>query len=282
MRSLSHKKSTTPWALILGASSGFGGAAAIELAKNGYNIFGVHLDRQVNMPQVKHVVKEIEKHGKHAVFFNINAADSIKRSETLDEINERLSVGDEGLVKVLVHSLAFGTLKPFISKSPNDSISQAQMEMTIDVMANSLVYWTQGLIIRGLFAEGGRIFGLTSAGSQAVIPNYGAVSAAKAALESHIRQLAFELGPMGITANAIMAGVTDTPALQKIPGAQKMLELAKLKNPRGRATLPIDVAHAIVMLSKDESHWISGNVIGVDGGENIVSFIGEKSFHPIK
>lgn len=282
MRSLSHKKPVTHWALILGASSGFGGATAIELAKNGYNIFGVHLDRQVNMPQVKHIVKEIEKHGRHAVFFNINAADSIKRSETLDEINERLSVGDEGLVKVLVHSLAFGTLKPFISKSPNDGITQAQMEMTIDVMANSLVYWTQGLIVRGLFAEGGRIFGLTSAGSQAVIPNYGAVSAAKAALESHIRQLAFELGPMGITANAIMAGVTDTPALQKIPGAQKMLELAKLKNPRGRATLPIDVAHAIVMLTKDESHWISGNVIGVDGGENIVSFIGEKSFHPIK
>lgn len=282
MRSLSHRKPIPHWALILGASSGFGAATAIELAKNGYHIFGVHLDRQVTIPQVKHVIKEIEKAGKHAVYFNINAADSIKRQETLDEIQERLSGEHSGLVKVLVHSLAFGTLKPFISKTSNDSISQVQMEMTLDVMANSLVYWTQGLIVRNLFAEGGRIFGLTSAGSHTVIPNYGAVSAAKAALESHIRQLAFELGPMGITANAIMAGVTDTPALQKIPGAVKMLELAKMKNPRGRVTIPADVAHAIVMLCREESYWISGNVIGVDGGENIVNFIGEKSFHQIK
>jgi enoyl-[acyl-carrier protein] reductase III len=282
MRSFSHKKPAHYWALILGASSGFGGATAIELAKNDYNIFGVHLDRQVTMPQVKQVIKEIEKHGRQAIFFNINAADSIKRQETLDEINERLSTDDGGLVKVLVHSLAFGTLKPFISKSLNDSITQAQMEMTLDVMANSLVYWTQGLITRELFAEGGRIFGLTSAGSKSVIQNYGAVSAAKAALESHIRQLAFELGPMGITSNAIMAGVTDTPALNKIPGAHKMLEIARLKNPRGRVTLPTDVAQAIVMLCREDSGWISGNVIGVDAGENIVNFIGEKNHHPLK
>ncbi len=278
----SHKKPKQYWALILGASSGFGGATAIELAKNGYNIFGVHLDRQVTLPQVKHVIKEIEKAGREAVFFNINAADAIKRQETLDDIKERLANGDDGLVKVLVHSLAFGTLRPFITKSQNDSITQAQMEMTSDVMAHSLVYWTQGLVSRGLLAEGGRIFGLTSAGSRTIIPNYGAVSAAKAALESHIRQLAFELGPMGVTANALMAGVTDTPALQKIPGAQKMLEGAKLKNPHGRVTVPQDVAHAIAMLCKDESNWISGNVIGVDGGESIVSFASDKSSHFIK
>ncbi len=273
----SHKKPQQYWALILGASSGFGGATAIELAKNGYNIFGVHLDRQITLPQVKYVIKEIEKAGREAVFFNINAADAIKRQETLDDIQERLANGENGLVKVLVHSLAFGTLRPFISKSQNDSITQAQMEMTSDVMAHSLVYWTQGLVSRGLLAEGGRIFGLTSAGSKTIIPNYGAVSAAKAALESHIRQLAYELGPMGVTANAIMAGVTDTPALQKIPGAKKMLEDAKLKNPHGRITVPQDVAQAIVMLCKDESSWISGNVIGVDGGESIVSFAGDKN-----
>ena len=68
------------------------------------------------------------------------------------------------------------------------------MSMTLDVMAHSLVYWTQGLVQRDLFANNGRIFALTSAGSHTVIPNYGAVSAAKAALESHIRQLSVELG----------------------------------------------------------------------------------------
>ncbi len=265
------------WALILGASSGFGGASAIELAKAGYNIFGVHLDRQITMPQVNQIIKKIEKAGRQAVFFNINAADSIKRQEVLDEIEERFKK-DKGVVKVLIHSLAFGTLKPFIADSQNNAITQAQMEMTLDVMAHTLVYWTQGLIFRNLFADGGRIFALTSSGSHTVIPNYGAVSAAKAALESHIRQLAFELGPRRITANAIMAGVTDTPALRKIPGSDKMIEAAKMKNPQGRLTTPEDVAKAIVSLCSENCDWISGNVIGVDGGENIVGFVTEFNF----
>lgn len=265
------------WALILGASSGFGGASALELAKHGYDIFGVHLDRQITMPNVTQLIRKIEHIKRQAVFFNINAADSIKRNEILDEIKERLDTRDKGKIKILIHSLAFGALRPFIAKKQTDCISQSQMEMTIDVMANSLVYWTQGLIFRDLFADRGRIFALTSAGSHSVISSYGAVSAAKAALEAHIRQLAVELASMGITANAIKAGVTDTPALQKIPGSKKMIESTKLKNPRGRLTEPEDVARAIVNLCRESASWISGNVIGVDGAEDIVSFTGEKS-----
>jgi len=271
-----------PWALILGASSGFGGAVALELAKHGYNIFGVHLDRQITMPNVTHLIRRIEHTKQHAVFFNINAADAIKRNEVLDEITERLHGHEKGSVKVLVHSLAFGTLKPFIAKSQNNCISQAQMEMTLDVMANSLVYWTQGLLFRNLLAEGGRIFTLTSAGSHSVIPSYGAVSAAKAALEAHTRQLAYELAPMNVTANAIMAGVTDTPALQKIPGAKNMIDSTKLKNPRGRLTEPEDVAKALLMLCSEEAGWVSGNIIGVDGAEDIINFTGDRTAHHIK
>ncbi|MEK7872177.1 MAG: SDR family oxidoreductase, partial [Nitrospirota bacterium] len=144
------------------------------------------------------------------------------------------------------------------------------MEMTADVMANSLVYWTQDLVSRGLMKKGGRIFAITSAGGQKVWPSYGAVSAAKAAIESHIRQLALELAPMGITANSIRAGVTDTPALRKIPGHEKMIEEASKKNPSGRLTRPDDVARAIAVLINPGTDWITGNVIGIDGGEFIV------------
>lgn len=272
-----------PWALILGASSGFGGACALELARNGYNIFGVHLDRQKTMPDVNAIIRRIEHTKQHAVFFNINAADSIKRNEVLDEIQERLhsTPHERGSIKVLIHSLAFGTLKPFIAKSQDGCISQAQMEMTLDVMANSLVYWAQGLIFRDLIGEGGRIFALTSAGSNSVIPYYGAVSAAKAALEAHIRQLSFELASLKVTANAIKAGVTDTPALRKIPGSKNMIDSTRLKNPRGRLTTPDDVAKAIVMLCTERGDWISGNVIGVDGGEDIINFTGERASHDI-
>jgi enoyl-[acyl-carrier protein] reductase III len=264
------------WALVLGASSGFGGASAVELARNGMNVFGVHLDRAATMPAVQHIVKEIKHAGREAVFFNINAADAIKRNEVLDEIKERFAGDSHQTIRVLIHSLAFGTLKPFVAMKGEEGLTQAQMEMTLDVMANSLVYWTQGLITRNLIRKGGRIFAMTSSGGHTVLTAYGAVSAAKAALESHIRQLAMELGPHGITANAVMAGVTDTPALRKIPNAVSMIEIAKAKNPFGRLTTPEDVAKAIVLFSDENAYWISGNVLGVDGGEDIVSYVGQK------
>ncbi len=264
------------WALILGASSGFGGAAAIELARTGYSIFGIHLDRQATMPLVQDIIKEIKHTGAKSVFYNINAADSIKQSETLDDIQEQFAQEPGSTIKVLLHSLAFGSLKPFIAKKPEDALTQAQMQMTVDVMAHSIVYWTQGLVARGLMKRGGRIFGMTSSGGHSAIPSYGAVSAAKASLESHIRQLAMELGPYGITANAIMAGVTDTPALRKIPGHAGMIEIARHKNPSGRLTTPEDIAKVIGLLSQDGAQWVSGNVIGVDGAEDIVGYIGQK------
>jgi enoyl-[acyl-carrier-protein] reductase (NADH) len=144
------------------------------------------------------------------------------------------------------------------------------MDMTLTVMAHSLVYWAQGLVRRGLMGQGGRIYAMTSSGGDRVIPSYGAVSAAKASLESHCRQLALELAPHGITANSIRAGVTDTPALRKIPGAQHMLEEARQQNPYGRITTPEDVARCMVSLADEGTAWMTGNVIRVDGGEDFV------------
>ena len=118
---------------------------------------------------------------------------------------------------------------------------------------------------------------MTSSGGTRVWAAYGAVSAAKAALESHIRQLAIELAPLGITANAIRAGVTDTPALRKIPGSESIKQAAVRGNPSGRLTTPEDVAAAIVALSRPETYWMTGNVIGVDGGEDVVAFVTSSS-----
>ena len=142
--------------------------------------------------------------------------------------------------------------------------------MTLDVMAHTLVYWAQDVVVRGLMGEGGRIFAMTSAGGTRVLPNYGPVSGAKAALESHVRQLAMELAARGITVNAVRAGVTDTPALQKIPGADKIKAAALARNPFGRLTTPADVGRAIVAFSHSSTHWMTGNVIGVDGAEDVV------------
>ncbi len=265
------------WALILGASSGFGGAAAIELARRGMNIFGVHFDRAVTMPNVERVKNQIEQTGSKAIFFNINASDPERRKDTAETIKQQFEGDPQATVRVLMHSLAFGTLKPFIGKTSADMVTQAQMEMTVDVMAHSLVYWTQDIVVRGLMKPGGRIYAMTSSGGHSALPHYGAVSAAKASLESHIRQLAMELGPHGITANSILAGVTDTPALRKIPGSAKMIEVAIAKNPQNRATTPEDVAKAIALFSQDDTYFMSGNVIRVDGGEDFVSYVGQNT-----
>ena len=259
------------WALILGASSGFGEAVSLALARAGLDIFGVHLDRKATLPNAERIADGIRALGRQAVFFNVNAADADKRAETATAMQRVLEErGASGTVRVLLHSLAFGTLKLYVADPMKDAVSPAQMDMTVDVMAHSLVYWTQELVGRGLMTRGGRIYAMTSAGGTRVLPNYGPVSAAKAALESHIRQLAAELAPRGITANAIRAGVTATPAAQKIPGYEVIAAEARRRNPQGRMTMPADVARALVVLAHPDTYWMTGNVIGVDGGEDIV------------
>ncbi len=269
---MTETKRPTPWGLIIGSSSGFGAAVSLELARSGLGIFGVHFDRRSNMPQVEKVIAGIRETGRDVVFFNINAADAAKRTEALNQMQEHWKkAGGSHFVKAFLHSVAFGSLKPYLSQTADDELTQQQMDMTVDVMGNNLVYWVQDLFRRGMIGRGSRIYAMTSAGGHSVIPNYGAVSAAKAVMESHIRQLAYELMPSGITANAIQAGITVTPGSSKIPGIDKLAEFAKMRNPGGRLTTPEDVAEAIAALISDKTHWLTGNVIRVDGGEDIVT-----------
>ena len=95
------------WALILGASSGFGAACAVELASQGMNIFGVHLDRKATLPQAEELVQKLHGMEREAVFVNANAADAEKRSQIIDSITQKLASGGQSRrIRVLLHSLA--------------------------------------------------------------------------------------------------------------------------------------------------------------------------------
>jgi enoyl-[acyl-carrier protein] reductase III len=251
--------------LVLGVSSGLGRATARSLAHRGYGIFGVHFDIGDRAEAARALEAELATSAGFSKFFNENAASPEVPAMVVEKI--RGTIEDGTCIAALVHSLSFGSLLPFISSNGEAAINRARMDMTLAVMAHSLVYWVQELVRAKLLGDGSHIIAFTSAGTSRVAPGYGAVSAAKATLESHVRQLAVELAPLGIAVNAIRAGVTRTPAFEKIPNADLIAARAEAANPHGRLTTPEDVGEAVALLASAKSNWITGNVIGADGGE---------------
>jgi NAD(P)-dependent dehydrogenase (short-subunit alcohol dehydrogenase family) len=127
----------------------------------------------------------------------------------------------------------------------------------------------QDVFQRGLYAADARVFGLTSEGNEVAWKGYAAVSAAKVALEATARSIAAEFGPHGVRCNVLQPGVTDTPALQAIPGSERLKAHSRLRNPFRRLTTPPDVANVVYLLCLPEAAWINGTVIRVDGGERV-------------
>jgi len=151
----------------------------------------------------------------------------------------------------------------------NAFLEEEDFARTIHSMGTSLVAWTQDLLARGLFARDARVIGLTSEGNTVAWKGYAAVAAAKVALESVARAMAVEMAPYGVRANVVQAGITDTPALQAIPGHDHLKAQARRRNPFRRLTTPEDVANVIYLLTTDEAAWINGEVVRVDGGEHV-------------
>jgi enoyl-[acyl-carrier protein] reductase III len=250
------------WALILGASSGIGAACAKKLAESGINIYGIYLRKPQSV--ITKLEEYIKSQNVECFFHKMNAMNEDKQIEAI-KILQKL-----GNIKCFIHSIAFGTLKPMITKNEKEALNYKNIEMTINVMGSSLVYWSQALYRANLLKKGSQIYSMTSSGGRKQWPSYGAVSMAKATLESASRQLAIELAHKGISVNAIQAGVTDTPALRKIPGNQEMIDYAINNNPSKRLTTPEDIAEYVALFIKTNNSWMTGNIIRLDGGEDII------------
>ncbi len=253
------------WALILGGSSGLGLATARKLAKHGMNIIIIHRDRKSELSDIEEAFEDIRNSDVRLESFNVDAIQKEKRESLIEEIKKVL--GDQGKIRTLVHSIAKGNLKPMNGEGP--VLENLDFQLTLDAMALSLYDWTQDIFNAQLFAKDARVISFTSEGSQKAWPNYGAVSVAKAALESITRSMALEFAPFGIRANCIQAGVTVTRSFQMIPGSDTLREHALKHNPFKRLTVPKDIANVVYLLSKDEASWITGTIIPVNGGEHL-------------
>ena len=252
------------WAIILGCSTGHGAAISKQLASEGYGIIGFHLDRGPIKKQAQALEKEIHSLNEGKVkFWNENAAD---KETMLNRVQEIKSLIKDGYVKLLMHSIAFGSTTNFFQPSP---VKQRQMDMTQHVMAHCLIYWTQALMDEGLLLKGSRVLGLTSEGSYKAMEGYGPVGVSKASLEAVVRQIGWELGNKGITANTIQAGITATRALTKISDNwEEWVEETKKRNPMKRLTTPEDVAGLVSLLMSDKADFVNCSTIFCDGGEH--------------
>jgi NAD(P)-dependent dehydrogenase (short-subunit alcohol dehydrogenase family) len=265
------KFSELNWALILGGSSGFGLATAKKLASEGMSLCLVHRDRKGAMDRIEKEFAEIRAFGNGLLTLNLDALSAEGVTATIGLLREKMGAGK---VRTLLHSVAYGNLKP-IAPVPGMAeaalIEEEDMARTIHSMGTSLLTWTQRLHKEGMFASDARVIGLTSEGNEIAWRGYAAVSAAKCALESVSRSIAVEFAPYGIRSNIVQAGITDTPALRLIPGSEQMKANAIARNPLRRLTTTEDVANAIFLLSTDEASWINGALLRVDGGEHIGS-----------
>lgn len=254
------------WALILGGSSGLGLATAKKLAAHGMNICIVHRNSRTQEEVIHTEFETIKNMGVEFKSFNVDAFKSEKREDVIDHL--RVGFRSSVTIKALVHSVAKGNLKPMIDKA-SPTLKNDDFTLTINAMAISLYDWTKAIFEANLFDKDARIISFTSEGNTKAWRNYAAVSAAKVALEAITRNIALEFAPMGIKANCIQAGVTDTSSLRMIPESEKIIAYTLKRNPNRRLTLPEDVANAVYLLCKDEASWITGTIIPVDGGEHI-------------
>jgi enoyl-[acyl-carrier protein] reductase III len=259
------------WAVILGGSSGFGYATVEKLAKHGMNVAVLYRENKAADKLLKKNLTQIaEANSTNVLAYNINALDADSRESFTKEFAD---IAEKHSVKLLLHSIARGNLKPLTIKNNKEdeaynTLSIDDIQLTAYAMSTSLLDWTRSLLNADLFHSDGRIIGLTSEGAHKYWEGYAAVSIAKASLESLAKYMAVEFSAYGLKTNVIQAGVTETASLKRIPGSEKLLEMGIKRNPLGRMTKPDDVAGVIYLLCTDESFWINGSIIHVDGGEH--------------
>ncbi len=242
-------------ALVTGAARGFGKAIALRLAREGVKV-AVNYRRSISDAQA--VVDEIKAIGGEA----ISVRADVGKEKSVDCMFNVIQAKWDRL-DIVVANAAFGVPGKLLDTTPK------HWEVTLSASARSLLDMARRAVPLMRYGSG-RIISITSDGGQRVIPGYGPVGPAKAALESLTRGLAVELAPQGILVNGILAGLADTRSSRSIPGAHEVIGHARFHTPCGRIIGPEDVARVTAFLCSDQAEMICGQFITVDGGRNIM------------
>ena len=243
-------------ALVTGASRGIGRAIALRLAEAGADI-AVNFLRQA--ARANETADAVRANGVRCLTIRANVADDGDIDRMFQTIESEF-----GRLDILVSNAASGVLRPAMDLTPR------HWRWTMDINAGTLLPLVQHAV--PMFEKGsGKIIAVSSLGALRAIPNYTAVGASKAALESLIRHLALELAPRGINVNAVSAGVVDTEALKHFPNRGDLLSSSAVRTPAGRLTEPGDVADTVLFLVSPLARMIHGQTIVVDGGYSIIA-----------
>lgn len=252
------------WAVILGASAGTGAAVARAVARGpGLSVFGAHRGRHPEAAE--RVQEDVAGAGRRAVMWVADAGTAEGAKLGADAL---LATAGPQSVKLFVHSIANASLGRLVSGEP-DQIAPRQVQKTFDSMAHSFLYWAQELSARDLLAPSARLVGLTNPLSESLLHNCGLVAASKAALETYVRHLAFELGPRGHRVNLLKVPTVITPAVEKVyaPEVLARLEAAHQRMiPAGRMCTLEEVAAFVAFLAGDGGEWFNGATIDFTGG----------------
>ncbi|MDZ4159511.1 MAG: enoyl-[acyl-carrier-protein] reductase FabL [Anaerolineaceae bacterium] len=244
-------------ALVTGSSRGIGRAIALHLAHLGADVIvNYHRNRQ----QAEAVAEEIRSLGRHALILKANVA----KIEDIDRLFETIAA-------------QFGCLDIFVSNAASGFNRQAMQQRvegwdwTMNVNARSFLFAAQRAVPL-MEARGGSMVCISSPGSIRVLPDYIAVGASKAALESLVRYLAVELAHRRIRVNAVSPGLVETDALKHFAALSnpEVIQRAIQTTPAGRLVQPSDVAQVVAFLCSPAAEMIRGQVIIVDGGYTLV------------
>lgn len=243
-------------ALVTGGSRGIGRAIAVRLAEAGADVAINYLR---NKGPAQETADAVRAAGARALLLKGNVADPDNHPDMFAALKDTF-----GGLDILVSNAASGVIKPALELTPK------HWTWTMAINAAALLPLAQHAVT--LMGEaGGHVIAVSSLGAVRAIPNYAAVGASKAALESLVRHLAVELAPRNVRVNAVSAGVVDTDALKHFPNREQMLAEGARRTPAGRLVEPRDVADVVLWLASPYSSMIVGQTVVVDGGYSVVA-----------